>query len=143
MLTGAGCSTESGIPDYRDAEGGWKRAQPVLFQAFMRDGRMAQIPARRGKRLLLLDCLSQSFEPGRRYREASDALDKVREALGELVVWAGKGHTEFEGRADQVLTELNEQFFRVQGNLDGRGFRDRHDYSPGQFTFVVKPQIRR
>jgi NAD-dependent SIR2 family protein deacetylase len=37
VLTGAGCSTDSGIPDYRDADGGWKRAQPVTFQAFMRD----------------------------------------------------------------------------------------------------------
>ena len=37
VLTGAGCSTDSGIPDYRDAEGGWKRAQPVTLQAFMRD----------------------------------------------------------------------------------------------------------
>ena len=37
VLTGAGCSTDSGIPDYRDHEGEWKRAQPVMFQPFMND----------------------------------------------------------------------------------------------------------
>ena len=37
VLTGAGCSTGSGIPDYRDADGEWKRGRPVMLQDFLHD----------------------------------------------------------------------------------------------------------
>ena len=35
ILTRAGCSTDSGIPDYRDHKGEWKRRKPILYQGFM------------------------------------------------------------------------------------------------------------
>jgi len=36
-FTGAGCSTASGVPDFRSPGGIWSRYKPVLFEDFVRD----------------------------------------------------------------------------------------------------------
>ncbi len=40
-----------------------------VLHAFVRDGRLLQIPTVRSKRLVVLDWLAQDLEPGRRYSE--------------------------------------------------------------------------
>jgi hypothetical protein len=51
------------------------RATPTVLRAFVRDGRIVQMPAARGKRRALLEHVVTVFEPGVRYRERDlDAL---------------------------------------------------------------------
>ena len=45
------------------------RDLPSQLRAYVRDGRISVMPAKRAARLLLLDQVAQAFEPGRRYQE--------------------------------------------------------------------------
>jgi hypothetical protein len=44
------------------------------LRPFLRDGQIAVMPARRARRLLLLDVIAQAFEPGTRYPERQVSL---------------------------------------------------------------------
>jgi hypothetical protein len=52
---------------------------PAQVRAFVRDGRITAMPARRSRRRLLLDQVAQAFEPGRRYPER--VVDDILKAV--------------------------------------------------------------
>jgi len=54
-------------------------ARDARLSGFLRDGRIEVMPAKRSRRLLLLDEIAQAFEPGVRYPERA-----VNQALGSL-----------------------------------------------------------
>jgi len=54
------------MPDNSD---GLLADPPVQLRAFIRDGRITAVPAKRTRRRQLLDEVAQAFEPGRRYPE--------------------------------------------------------------------------
>jgi hypothetical protein len=51
----------------------------ILRSFFDADGRLVTVPARWGKRLVVLDQLAQRFEPGERYSE-TEVNNRLREA---------------------------------------------------------------
>jgi hypothetical protein len=52
---------------------------PDQLRAFVRDGRITALPAKRTRRRLLLDQVAQAFEPGRRYPEGE--VDQILKAV--------------------------------------------------------------
>ena len=56
-----------------------------LLRTFVPDGRLVRLPARRGRRRMVLEYLAQSFEPGRRFPEREvDAVLRAWCAGGEV-----------------------------------------------------------
>jgi NAD-dependent SIR2 family protein deacetylase len=93
VLGGAGCSTESGIPDYRDESGEWKRAsRPVMYQAFM------------GDPLVRRRYWARSFTGWPRFAEASPGV--AHHALVRL---------EQHGRVEMLVTQNVDRLHQAAG----------------------------
>ena len=93
VLTGAGVSTDSGIPGYRDDDGRWKRKSPVTLQDFMRT------EAAR-KRYWARSMVGWPIVAGARPNGAHDALARLEE----------------EGRVLQLVTQNVDGLHQRAGN---------------------------
>lgn len=107
VLTGAGISTGSGIPDYRDQQGNWKRKQPVQHQDFMRSHEVRQ---RYWARSLIGWPVMQMAQPNQAHYSLSALENKgyvrqlVTQNVDRLHQKAGShAAIDLHGRADEVI----------------------------------------
>lgn len=105
VLTGAGCSTNSGIPDYRDANGEWKHAPPMTYQAFM------------GGEAARRRYWARSLIGWRRFRQARP--NNTHRALARL---------EAMGRSELLLTQNVDRLHQAAGNLRAIDLHGRLDW---------------
>jgi len=107
ILTGAGVSTDSGIPDYRDGEGAWKRKQPVQHQEFMENFEIRQ--RYWGRSLIGWPAMRNAVPNPSHYHIADLELRNhsslvVTQNVDGLHQKAGtQGVSDLHGRADEVV----------------------------------------
>ncbi|KPP99939.1 NAD-dependent protein deacetylase [Marinobacter sp. HL-58] len=107
ILTGAGVSTDSGIPDYRDGDGAWKRKQPVQHQDFMTSREVRQ---RYWGRSLIGWPVIRNARPNTAHHHIAELelrnhsrllvtqnVDRLHQQAGSRSV------TDLHGRADEVI----------------------------------------
>ncbi|MGE4220148.1 MAG: NAD-dependent deacetylase [Alphaproteobacteria bacterium] len=102
VFTGAGISTESGIPDFRSPGGMWTKFQPIQFQDFMRSEEMRRETWRRK---LNTDPTMRAAEPNRGHR----AVEKlVRTGKVSAVITQNiDGLHQASGIPDERVIELH------------------------------------
>lgn len=171
VLTGAGVSTDSGIPDYRDQQGQWKRNPPVQQGDFMSQLLVRQ---RYWARALVGFPVMQQARPGQAHRALAELEQRgqvfhlITQNVDRLHQQAGSRKvTDLHGRADTVscqscgyrlmryafhqqLEQLNPDFVDLQGVAaapDGDADLERDDFYRFQVADcprcagIIKPDV--
>jgi NAD-dependent deacetylase len=95
VFTGAGISTESGIPDFRSPGGIWTKMQPIAFQDYLSDPEARRLS---WQRRLEMEEIWKTVQPNDGHR-----------AVAELVA---------QGRASHVITQNIDALHQISGVPD-------------------------
>ena len=109
VLTGAGISTESGIPDYRSKGGIWEKFQPVYIDEFMRS-RQARIKYWSRKAELYPDLMNA--QPNAAHRGLAELYQLG--FLKSIITQNIDGLHQKAGMPDEAIIELHGNNFRVR-----------------------------
>jgi NAD-dependent deacetylase len=101
-FTGAGISTECGIPDFRSPGGLWSRNRPIDYQAFRAS---AQMRAEAWRRRFALEPALGGAKPGRGHRALAALLAQRR--LQAIITQNIDGLHQASGVEEEQLVELH------------------------------------
>ena len=109
VFTGAGISTESGIPDYRSQGGIWDRFRPVYFDEFMSDRKAREEYWRRWQELY------QGIQQARP-NDGHTAIARLDQMglLEALITQNVDGLHQEAGLADEKIIELHGNTRRIR-----------------------------
>lgn len=102
VFTGAGISTESGIPDFRSPGGVWTKYQPIMFQDFVASEEMRREAWRR--RIGMAETF-QTSEPNRGHRAVAELVRRGK--VSSVITQNIDGLHQVSGVPDAQVIELH------------------------------------
>jgi len=101
-FTGAGISTESGIPDFRSPGGIWSKMQPIMFDDFVNSEDMRREAWRRK---IVIDRDFKQATPNRGHRAVAALIEAGR--MSEVITQNVDGLHQASGIDDERIIELH------------------------------------
>ncbi|MBL6954865.1 MAG: Sir2 family NAD-dependent protein deacetylase [Alphaproteobacteria bacterium] len=128
IFTGAGISTESGIPDFRSPGGLWTKYQPIDFRDFMASEEMRRESWRRK---FAMDQTINSAEPNRGHRAVERLVNRGK--VSAVITQNVDGLHQASGIPDEQVIELHGNSTYAKCLTCGL----RHELTPIKAAFVA------